>query len=147
MRLLKQAHTVYKTQYHIVWVTRTRYRRNILVKGLDSYFKTLITKEFKEFFPDVHVDECGTDQDHVHIHCIIPPKYAVSRIVEAFKSNTSRLMREKFSEFLNKVYWDGYGIWGTRFFVSTVGIDEATIRAYVRQQGRHDVGRTASLFE
>lgn len=114
---------------------------------MDAYFKTLIAKEFKEFFPDIHVDECGIDKDHIHIHCIIPPKYAVSKIVEAFKSNTSRLMRKKFSEFLNKVYWDGYGIWGTGFFVSTAGVDEATIRSYVRQQGKHDVGRTASLFE
>ena len=31
MRLHKAAHTVYKTQYHIVWVTR--YRKKILVPG------------------------------------------------------------------------------------------------------------------
>ena len=145
MRLLKQAHTVYQTQYHIVWVTR--YRRKILCQGLDSYLKTLITKEFREFYPDIYTEEISIDQDHIHIHIIIPPKYAVSKIVEALKSNTSRLIRKKFSEFLSKVYWDGYGIWGTGFFVSTVGINEAQIRAYVNQQGKHDVGRTASLFE
>jgi len=35
MKLHKQAHTVYKTQYHIVWVTR--FRRKWLVKGIDAY--------------------------------------------------------------------------------------------------------------
>ena len=145
MKLLKQAHTVYQTQYHIVWVTR--YRRKILCDGIDAYLKAIITREFREFFPDIRIDEVGIDQDHIHLHVIIPPKYAVSRIVEAFKSNTSRLIRKKFPEFLAKVYWDGYGIWGTGFFVSTVGVNEKTIRAYVAQQGKHDAGRTASLFE
>ncbi|MDE1975559.1 MAG: IS200/IS605 family transposase [Patescibacteria group bacterium] len=144
MRLLKQAHTVYQTQYHIVWVTR--YRRKILVKGIDSYLKTLITKEFREFFPDIYVEEVGIDKDHIHIHCVIPPKYAVSKIVEAWKSNTSRLMKEKFHEFLMRVYWDGEGIWGTGFFVSTIGLNEKIIKAYVAQQGKHDAGRTAKLF-
>jgi putative transposase len=145
MRLMKLAHTVYQTQYHIVWVTR--YRRKILCQGIESYLKTLFEKEFREFFPDIYFDEIGIDQDHIHIHVIIPPKYAVSQIVSAFKSNTSRMIKEKFSEFIKKVYWDGYGIWGTGFFVSTVGINEKIIRAYVNQQGKHDVGRTAKLFE
>jgi len=145
MKLMKQAHTVYQTQYHIVWVTR--YRRKILCKGVDTYLKALLRKEFREHFPDIQVQEVGMDKDHVHIHVIIPPKYAVSRIVEAFKSNTSRIVKEKFPEFLNKVYWDGYGIWGTGFFVSTVGINEKIIRAYVNQQGKHDAGRTTQLFE
>jgi len=145
MRLMKSAHTIYQTQYHIVWVTR--YRRKILCQGIDNYLKILITKEFREFFPDVHIKKIKINKDHIHLHIIIPPKYAVSRIVEAFKSNTSRLLRKKFSEFLSKVYWDDHGIWGTGFFVSTIGINEKTIRAYVAQQGKHDVGRTATLFD
>ena len=116
------------------------------MKGIDAYLKTLVTKEFREFFPDIYIEEVGIDKDHIHIHCIIPPKYAVSKIVEAWKSNTSRLMKEKFSEFLSRVYWDNQGIWGTGFFVSTIGLNEKTIRAYVAQQGKHDAGRTAKLF-
>jgi len=145
MKLMKEAHTVYQTQYHIVWVTR--YRRKILCRGIDAYFKILIPKECRKFFPDVYVEAVGVDKDHVHLHLIIPPKYAVSKIVEAFKSNTSRLIRKKFPAFLKKVYWDDHGIWGTGFFVSTIGINEKIIRAYVTQQGKHDRGRTATLFE
>jgi putative transposase len=144
MRLLKQAHTVYQTQHHIVWVTR--YRKKILCQGIDTYLKTILTKEFREHFPDIYIEEIGLDKDHIHIHVIIPPKYSVSNIVSAFKSNTSRLLKQKFPEFLSKVYWDNGGIWGTGFFVSTVGINEKMIRDYVKQQGKHDVGRTVSLF-
>jgi len=62
---------------------------------------------------------------------IIPPKYAISKVVEIIKSVTSRRMREKFSHFLSKIYWDDGGIWARGFFVSTVGIDESTIRKYI----------------
>jgi len=48
-------------------------------------------------------------------------------------------LREKF-RFLKKVYWDNKGIWGTGFFVSTVGIDEEIIRRYVEMQGKEDTG-------
>lgn len=83
------------------------------------------------------------DKDHIHIHIVIPPKYAVSRIIEAVKSNTSRVLKEKFSDFLLKAYWDNGGIWATGFFVSTVGINETIIKNYVRMQGKHDAGQVA----
>jgi putative transposase len=140
MKLLKQAHTVYRTQYHLVWVTR--YRRKILTPGIATYLK-LRLKEIRKFLPDIIISEIGTDHDHVHMHIIIPPKYAVSKIVEAIKSNTSRELKKKFPDFLTKVYWDTGGIWATGFFVSTVGLDEATIKRYVQMQGKHDAGQVA----
>ncbi len=56
------------------------------------------------------------------------------------KKNSSKALREKF-DFLKKVYWDGKGIWGAGFFVSTVSIDEATIRRYVELQGTEEAGQ------
>ena len=139
MKLHKQAHTVYKTQYHIVWVTR--YRRKILVKGMEVYFKEAI-KEVREFFPDWFIEEIGTVEDHVHLYMVIPPKYAVSKVVEVMKSISSKRMKEKFPHFLKKVYWDGGGIWSRGFFVSTAGINEDVIRKYVKYQGQEDSAQT-----
>ena len=139
MKLHKQAHTVYKTQYHIVWVTR--YRRKILVKGIEAYFKEAL-KEVREFFPDWFIEEIGTDEDHVHLYMVIPPKYAVSKVVEVMKSISSKRMKEKFPHFLKKVYWDGGGIWSRGFFVSTAGINEDVIRKYVKYQGQEDSAQT-----
>ena len=139
MKLHKQAHTVYKTQYHIVWVTR--YRRKILVKGIEAYFKAAL-KEVRESFPDWFIEEIGTDKDHVHVYMVIPPKYAVSKVVEVLKSISSKRMKEKFPHFLKKVYWDGGGIWSRGFFVSTAGINEDVIRKYVKYQGQEDSAQT-----
>ena len=138
MKLHKQAHVVYKTQYHIVWVTR--YRRKILNEGIADYFKKAL-KEVRKFYPDWFIEETGIDADHIHLHMIIPPKYSISEVVETMKSITSKRLKEKFSQFLKKIYWDGKGIWARGFFVSTVGINESTIRKYVQYQGRQDTGQ------
>ena len=142
MKLYKQAHAAYQCSYHIVWITR--YRRKILVPGVAECFEAVI-KEVRKFHPDWHVEEVGTDLDHVHLYMVVPPRYAVSAVVAALKANTGSAIRKKFSHFLAKVYWDGGGIWGRGFFVSTVGVNEATIRAYVRYQGKQEEGQAFRL--
>jgi len=62
---------------------------------------------------------------------LIPSKYAVSKVVETIKSNTSKALKKKFA-FLKKVYWNDNGIWAKDYFFSTVGINEKIIRAYVK---------------
>lgn len=138
MKLHKQAHVVYKTQYHIVWVTR--YRRKILVPGVAAYLK-LIVKEVRKFHPDWYIETVGTDLDHIHLHMIIPLKYAISKVVETMKSITSARLKEKFSHFLSQIYWDHGGIWARGFFVSTVGVNETVIKRYVEYQGKQDAGQ------
>jgi len=137
MKLRRQAHTVYKTQYHVVFVTK--YRRKILVKGVVEWLK-LRFQEIRKYKPDLEFIEVGMDKDHVHLHMVIPPKYSVSEIINQIKSNTSRDMKERF-EFLEKVYWSTDSVWSRGFFVSTVGINEATIRKYVQMQGEEDSGQ------
>ena len=56
MKLHKAAHTVYKTQYHIVWVTR--YRRKILVRGVAEALG-LMLQEVRKFHPDWFIEEIG----------------------------------------------------------------------------------------
>ena len=137
MKLRKQSHTVYKTQYHIVFVTK--FRRKILTSGDSSWLKIRL-QEIRKYRDDVEYIEVGTDKDHIHLHIIIPPKYSVSSVVNLIKSNTSREMKDKF-EFLADVYWGTDSVWSAGFFVSTVGIDESVIRNYVKMQGEEDSGQ------
>ena len=99
----------------------------------------------KKYRPEVEFIEMGMDVDHVHLHMVIPPKYAVSDIVRMLKCNTAKRLKEKFS-FLEKVYWGTPSIWSTGFFVSTVGADERTIKNYVRWQGKQDFGQAELEF-
>ncbi len=65
----------------------------------------------RDFHPDWYIEEVGVDEDRVHLHVIIPPKYAVSKVIETFKSVTSRRWKMKFLHFLSKAYWDNGGVW------------------------------------
>lgn len=124
---------VYKTQDHVVWVTR--YRRKILMPGIAEYLKKVL-RAVREFHPAWVLEEIGVERNHVHLHMVIPQKYAVSRVVETLKSVTSPQLKEKFPHVLG---WRG--VWAGGFFASTVGINEATIRQYVRHQGEQETGQ------
>jgi len=137
MKLFKAAHSVYKTQYHIVWITH--YRRKVIVYGVKSYLKIKL-QEIRKYYPDWNYIEIGVKQDNIHLYMIIPPKYAISQVVKTIKKNTSRSLSNKFS-FLKKVYWDRKGIWGKGYFVSTVGINEDIIRKYVQSQEEEETGQ------
>ena len=50
------------------------------------------------------------------------------------------LMRQKF-EWIKRVFWDETIVWSPGYFVSSVGIDGATILRYVEYQGRQDSGQ------
>ena len=106
IKLYKSAHTVYKTQYHIVWITR--FRRKILLKGAKDYLKIKFL-EVRRYYPDWEYLEIGIDLDHVHLYMLNSPKCAVSKAAEVIKSDTSRALKRKFT-FLQKVYWDDKGI-------------------------------------
>ena len=72
---------------------------------------------------------------------VIPPQYAVIRVVNILKSVISRHLNRGFSHFRQKVYWDGGGIWSQGLFVSTIGINEAIIQRDIRDQGKQDSGQ------
>ena len=71
---------------------------------------------------------------------VIPPKYAVSDVVGQMKMWTASMLRKKFA-WLGKVYWKENIVWSPGYFVSTVGLDEKAILAYVKWQGRQDSGQ------
>ena len=102
-------------------------------------------QEVRKYYPDWEYEAMGMEEDHVHLHMVIPPRYAVSTVVETLKKNTSRELSKKF-RFLKNVYWDNEGIWSKGFFVSTVGINESVIRKYVEMQGKEDTGQTKFEF-
>lgn len=137
MKYFKQAHVVYHTQYHIVWIPR--FRRKILVEGVASYLLKQLDG-IRKWYPDLLFLERNIQPDHVHILLVVPPRMSVSKAVNIIKTNTSTALKKKF-KFLSKVYLDEGGIWSVGYFVSTVGINEKIIRRYIRTQQKEDSGQ------
>ncbi len=137
MEYRKQAHSVYYCSYHMVLVTK--YRREVFNPGVFAYFGIKL-KEINKYYPEIEFKSVNHDKDHVHFLVSIPPKMSVGTVVRIIKANTSRGMKQKF-EFLKKLYWGTDGIWSDGYFVSTVGLQEETIRRYVENQGKEDTGQ------
>ena len=137
MKYRKQAHSVYYTQYHLVFVTK--YRRNIFFNNIPFYLMAVF-RNIEKQYPDLEILEMNTDKDHIHLLIIIPPKYSVAGVVRVLKSNSARAMRHKFS-FLRQMYDHNHiSLWSDGYFVSTVGIDQKMIQRYIQQQGKEDKG-------
>lgn len=135
MRIRKLNHSVYQTQYHIVF--GTKYRR----KWLKDYVKTELIRSFHQTqrsFPDWYFFEINTDQDHVHVIMEIPPSYSIAEVVQILKTNSSKALRKQFG-FLDRIYVHS-GLWSTGYFVSTIGLNEEQIKKYVQLQGEDDKG-------
>jgi len=134
MKFRTQAHVTYKCRYHIIWIPK--YRRRVLVNGVDKYFEKVMDTYISERYPDVVVLERKCLPDHLHILLEIPPKYGVSKVVGDIKANTARMMRKKF-EYLSR----SSEMWSIGYFVSTVGVNEKMIKDYILKQEKQDKGR------
>jgi len=102
--------------------------------------------EVRKHYPEIEFVERNIQPDHVHIVLSFPPKYSVAKVVQVMKANTGKALREKF-DFLRERYWRSGGIWSVGYFASTVGLDERTIRDYVKYQEDEDLGQTKFAFE
>ena len=137
MEYSRQGHCIYYTRYHLVLATK--YRRKILKSGMGAWLR-LIILALQRRHPEMEMIEINTDKDYVHLLLAIAPKLSVSDAVNIIKSNSARAMRKKFP-YLDKVYYDEDGIWSGGYFVSTVGVNEETIKKYIEQQGAEDSGQ------
>lgn len=97
-------------------------------------------RDIAERIVGVEVEELNAQPEHVHMLAIIPPKYAVSKVVEIIKSQSAKVMRKEFTWF-DKPYYDTPSLWSVGFFVSTIGLDEKMIRNYVKYQQKQDSGQ------
>jgi len=133
----RQAHCVYRCQYHIVWIPRYRY--SVLTKGVAAYLKIKLG-EVRKYYPEIEYLETSIQADHVHLLLSFPPKYSIAKVVQLIKQNTSQALKAKF-DFLRQRYYGAGGIWSVGYFVSTVGLDEHMIQQYVKYQTKEDLGQ------
>ena len=74
--------------------------------------------------------------DHVHMLISIPPKYAVASVVGYIKGKSAIHMARNFMG--RRKNFVGQSFWARGYFVSTVGLDEALVREYIKNQERED---------
>ena len=138
MEIRVSAHAAYRTEYHIVWVTK--YRHRVLNP---ANFKKRVEEVIKDIagrIVGVEIVELNAQPEHVHMVAIIPPKYAVAKVIEILKSQSAKVMRKEIAWF-DKPYYDTPSFWSVGYFASTIGINEEMIRKYVKYQKKQDSGQ------
>ncbi|YCH11121.1 IS200/IS605 family transposase [Wolbachia endosymbiont of Muscidifurax uniraptor] len=96
----KGKHTVFYHRYHIVWITKYRYR--VLTKAMKERIRTIIAEVSEEM--GIKIENGVISSDHLHLFVVIPPHIAVSDFVQRAKGRSSRKVQQEFPE-LNKMYW------------------------------------------
>jgi len=74
--------------------------------------------------------------DHVHMCLGIPPKYAVAEAIGKLKGKSAILIHKRYLGRGKNLA--GYHFWARGYCVSTVGLDEALVREYIRNQEADD---------
>ena len=138
MGLIHLSHCVYQCDYHIVIVTK--YRKKVFNEGIFSYFSIQL-KELSDHYPLIKFKTVNHDKDHIHFLVSIPPTMTIGKAVGLIKQNTARELKQKFP-FLKEVYWGTEAIWSEGYFVSTLGINDKIVQAYIENQGKKDAGQT-----
>src|SRR5476651_275421 len=131
VKITLSSHGAYHLQYHIVWVAK--YRRRILKPALEETLRKLIPHLLRSK-PGCRLETIGFDQDHLHMVMVIPPKYAIAAVMGELKSQSASYLRKKYAH-IKKIYWKENIVWSHGYFVSSIGLDEATIKHYVEHQG------------
>ena len=122
------SHTVWECKYPLVWVPKKQ--RKIIFGKLHQELRTIFKRLCK--YKGVEVVEGTMCIDHIHICLSIPPKYSVSTIVGYLKGKSAMIIFEKYSRL--KRNFKGHSFWARGYYVSTVGLYEAKIRKYIKNQ-------------
>ena len=104
---------VYSCKYHIVFCPK--YRRKVLVNGVDTRLKELIKSICEEI--QVDVIEMEIMPDHVHLLLEVHPQFGIHKAVKTIKGKTSRILRQEFHHLTTKLP----SLWTNSCFCSTVG--------------------------
>ena len=125
----KGAHTKHRVMYHIVWLPK--YRKRILKGSLANRVKELLVE-----CAEVNgwkIEELSIQPDHVHMLAQLRPDISVSKVIQLFKSKSSRIIRKEYPSLI-EFYW-GDSFWSDGFFVETVGkVNMEKIREYIKSQ-------------
>lgn len=118
---------VYSCKYHVIWCPK--YRRPVLVKGVDVRLKEIIQDVAAECNSEIL--ELEVMPDHVHLLVEVDPQFGIHRLIKLMKGKSSKLIREEFKWIKSRLPT----LWTNSYFVSTIGgAPLEVVKQYIEQQ-------------
>ena len=117
----------YSCTYHVVWCPK--YRRKVLVDGIDERLKQILCDVASETSCDLI--ELEVMPDHVHVLVGVDPQFGIHSLVKLMKGRSSRLLRQEFPKLKSRLPT----LWTNSYFVATVGgAPLSIIKQYIENQ-------------
>ena len=121
------SHVRWECKYHIVIIPK--YRKRMLYGKLKKHVGEVIREVCRQ--RGIGLIEGRLMPDHIHMCVSIPPKHRVAFAIGFIKGKSAvRIHRQ----ILGKKKVTGLHFWSRGYCVSTVGLNEETIRKYIREQ-------------
>ena len=126
------AHTKWMCKYHIVFTPK--YRRKIIYNQIRKDIGEIMHELCK--YKGEEIIEGHMMPDHVHMLLSIPPKYSVSSVMGYLKGKSALMIFERHANL--KYKYGNRHFWCEGYYVSTVGLNEETIKKYIAEQEQRD---------
>ena len=130
MKLDTNSHSVFLLNYHLVLCIK--YRRRVLNDDISQRLKEIFINTSGTY--GITLVEWNHDYDHIHLLFRAKPNSDLSRMLNVYKSASSRRIKNEFPEIRNHL-WKGY-FWNKSYCLLTTGgatID--VVKRYIETQG------------
>jgi putative transposase len=121
------SHVRWDCKYHVVIVPK--YRKKVIYGKLKRKIGPLLRRLCQQ--RGIELLEGHAMSDHVHMCLSVPPKFSISQTIGYLKGKSAVLIHR---QLLNERRMTGSSFWAIGYCVSTVGLDEAAVRRYIREQ-------------
>ena len=127
---IKTRTNLYRTTYHLVWVTKYR---KVIFTTLNRREAMMEMLSLMAENNDMTILESEVMEDHIHLVVSFPPNKSISTVMKALKGASAREWFQQFPE-TKKELWKG-SLWSGNYFVSTVGnVSKEVVMQYVQDQ-------------
>ena len=127
------SHVKWKCQYHIVFIPK--YRKKVLYGKLKADVREIISTLCR--YKEVEIIDGAVCEDHIHLSVAIPPKYSISKFMGYLKGKSALMIFDRHANL--KYKFGNRHFWSEGFYVSTVGVNDATVRKYIQEQEKYDI--------
>ena len=125
---LSISHTRWSCTYHIIFIPK--YRRKVIYGKLRKDIGIILRQLCG--YKGVEIVEANACIDHIHMLVRIPPKMSVSSFMGYLKGKSSLMIFDKHANL--KYKYGNRHFWAKGYYVSTVGLNKATVKKYIQEQ-------------
>ena len=134
------SHVRWDCKYHVVFVPKYR------EKKLYGKFRARVGEILRDLCRQrvVELLEGHLKSEHIHMCLRVAPKYNIAFVIGFLKGKSAVLIHRRI---LGKKRVSGLHFWARGYCVSTVGLDEETIRKYIREQEKDEQEQMDLAFD